>query len=81
MNAVLPGLVETPLTITMTENVALMEDLHAIIVLARPADPKEIARPLLFLASDEAEYIIGTSRAIDGVWEITGYPNLAKHMG
>lgn len=81
VNAILPGLVQTPLTTQMTENTALMEDFHESIVLTRAADPQEIARPMLFLASDEASYITGTSLVVDGGWEITGYPNLAKHMG
>lgn len=81
VNAVLPGLVQTPLTGAMTGNEALMEDFHESIVLSRAADPVEIAKPMLFLASDEASYITGTSLVVDGGWEITGYPNLAKHMG
>ncbi|MFB8387124.1 SDR family NAD(P)-dependent oxidoreductase [Microbacterium sp. NPDC055910] len=81
VNAVLPGLVETPLTNSMTENPALMEDFRNSIVLTRAADPVEIAKPMLFLASDDASYITGTSLVVDGGWEITGYPNLAKHMG
>jgi NAD(P)-dependent dehydrogenase (short-subunit alcohol dehydrogenase family) len=81
VNAVLPGLVQTPLTDAMTGNEALMQDFHESIVLSRAADPVEIAKPMLFLASDEASYITGTSLVVDGGWEITGYPNLAKHMG
>lgn len=81
VNAVLPGLVQTPLTSAMTGNEPLMQDFHDSIVLSRAADPVEIAKPMLFLASDDASYITGTSLVVDGGWEITGYPNLAKHMG
>lgn len=81
VNAILPGLVQTPLTTAFTDNPALMEDFHERIVLSRPADPTEIAKPMLFLASDDASYVTGTSLVVDGGWEITGYPNLAKHMG
>lgn len=81
VNAILPGLVQTPLTTMFTDNAALMADSRERIVLSRPADPNEIAKPMLFLASDDASYITGTSLVVDGGWEITGYPNLAKHMG
>jgi NAD(P)-dependent dehydrogenase (short-subunit alcohol dehydrogenase family) len=81
VNAVLPGLVQTPLTTSMTDNPGLMEDFDDSIVLHRAADPVEIAKPMLFLASDDASYITGTSLVVDGGWEITGYPNLQKHMG
>lgn len=81
VNAILPGLVETPLTSSMTENPSLMEDFDESIVLSRAADPTEIAKPMLFLASDDAAYITGTSLVVDGGWEITGYPNLSKHQG
>lgn len=81
VNAVLPGLVQTPLTGVMTGNEALMEEFGERIVLSRAGDPVEIAKPMLFLASDDASYITGTSLVVDGGWEITGYPNLAKHMG
>lgn len=80
VNAILPGLVQTPLTSAMTENAALMLDFDERIVLSRAADPTEIAKPMLFLASDDASYITGTSLVVDGGWEITGYPNLAKLM-
>lgn len=81
VNVVLPGLVETPLTAAMTSSEALMADFDQRIVLSRAAQPEEIAAPVLFLASDDASYITGTSLVVDGGWEITGYPNLAKYWG
>lgn len=79
VNVVLPGLVETPLTAEMMSSEPLMADFEEKIVLSRAAQPEEIAAPVLFLASDEASYITGTALVVDGGWEITGYPNLAKH--
>lgn len=33
-----------------------------------PGDPIEIARAVLYLASDEAEYVSGAELAVDGGW-------------
>lgn len=81
VNAVLPGLVETPLTTGLTTSAALAEDWKSVIVMGRPGRPAEIAAAMLFLASDEASYITGTSLVVDGGWEITGYPDLRKLQG
>jgi NAD(P)-dependent dehydrogenase (short-subunit alcohol dehydrogenase family) len=80
VNSILPGLVDTPLTAAYFENEGLLNDFMEAIPEKRAADPKEIAQPALFLVSDEASYINGTSLVVDGGWEITGYPNLSKYM-
>ncbi|MBB5633528.1 NAD(P)-dependent dehydrogenase (short-subunit alcohol dehydrogenase family) [Cryobacterium mesophilum] len=79
VNAILPGLVSTPLTSAFSENEALAADFNSKIVLGRPADPDELAGPILYLASEDAGYITGTSLVVDGGWEITGYPDLSKY--
>lgn len=80
VNAILPGLVDTPLTSAFNTNEPLLEEFMKVIPTKRAADPKEIAQPSIFLVSDEASYVNGTSLVVDGAWEITGYPNLSKFM-
>ena len=54
VNAILPGLVQTPLTKRLFDN----EEIHAAFIeripQGRAAQPDEIAAPALFLASDDA---------------------------
>ena len=43
-----------------------METFNDKVPMGRPADPKEIARPVIFLASDDASYITGHTLVVDG---------------
>jgi NAD(P)-dependent dehydrogenase (short-subunit alcohol dehydrogenase family) len=66
VNAILPGAVDTPMYRQMnssTESQAFMAGLHA---LKRTGTPEEIARSVLFLASDASSFITGASLLIDG---------------
>ncbi len=80
-NAVLPGLVQTPLTRRHFDN----PDAHAAFVAripaGRAAQPIEIARPALFLASDDASYVSGANLLVDGAWAISGYPDMRPFRG
>ena len=76
INAVLPGLIDTPLTKRRLVNKPLMEVWLDRIPLGRPGLPEDVAKACLFLAGDDAAYITGTSLVVDGGWEITGYPDL-----
>lgn len=80
VNAILPGLVATPLTSPFTGNEPLKQDFLNRIPLGRTGAPEDIAAPSLYLASDDAAYITGTSLVVDGGWEITNYPDLSKYM-
>ena len=81
VNAILPGLVQTPLTRRHFDN----QDAHAAFVeripLGRAAQPEEMAGPALFLASDDASYVSGASLLVDGAWAVSGYPDMRPFRG
>ena len=68
VNAVGPGVIRTPLTeryFQDAEQAQRIRDLHA---LARWGEPDEIAKAILFLASDDASFCTGTTLIVDGGW-------------
>jgi NAD(P)-dependent dehydrogenase (short-subunit alcohol dehydrogenase family) len=68
VNAVAPGVVETPLTAPIKANKEWYDAYAAKSVLRRWAQPDEIAAPTVFLASDAASYVTGTVLFVDGGW-------------
>lgn len=68
VNALLPGGTDTPASFTRAPDAtpevqAFVEGIHA---LKRMAQPEEIARAALFLASDQASFVTGTAFLVDG---------------
>lgn len=66
VNCICPGAVRTPMIESML--VVLEDYMNQNIPLKRVAEPEEIARVALFLASDEASYITGAIIPVDGGW-------------
>jgi NAD(P)-dependent dehydrogenase (short-subunit alcohol dehydrogenase family) len=81
VNAVLPGLVQTPLTHRHFDNPEAHAAFLQRIPLGRAAQPDEIAGPALFLSSPDASYVSGASLLVDGAWEVSGYPDMRPFRG
>ncbi|MDO4459642.1 MAG: 3-oxoacyl-[acyl-carrier-protein] reductase [Clostridia bacterium] len=61
-NAVAPGFIHTPMTVSFDENTPLVQ----AIPLGKMGDPEDVANAICFLASDEAKYITGEVIRVDG---------------
>ena len=66
VNAILPGLTDTKFSSFLTQNNELMKDLLKKIPLGRIAQPSEMSGTILFLVSDAASYITGSTFIVDG---------------
>jgi NAD(P)-dependent dehydrogenase (short-subunit alcohol dehydrogenase family) len=81
VNCVLPGLVDTPLTAPIVAYAPALAMFTDRIPMGVAATPDQIAGPCLFLAGPDAAYITGTELIVDGGWQLTGFPNLARLAG
>ncbi len=71
VNSILPGAVDTAMYRDMNstpESQAFVTNLHA---LKRVAAPEELARSVLYLASDDSAFVTGTASLVDGGASIT----------
>lgn len=68
VNAVAPGVVETPLTAPIKANESWYRAYAEKNVLKRWARAEELAGPTVFLLSDAASYVTGTVLFVDGGW-------------
>ncbi|HEY5781473.1 MAG TPA: SDR family oxidoreductase [Lysobacter sp.] len=71
VNALLPGAVDTAMYRDMNDtpqSQAFVTQLHA---LKRVATPEELARSVLYLASDDSSFVTGTASLVDGGASIT----------
>ncbi|WP_085809591.1 SDR family NAD(P)-dependent oxidoreductase [Sphingomonas sp. TZW2008] len=69
VNAICPGLTETGMTKSVFDyarDAGKMDRVGRLNPLRRGAQPEELARVALFLASDEASYVNGQAIAVDG---------------
>jgi NAD(P)-dependent dehydrogenase (short-subunit alcohol dehydrogenase family) len=65
-NAILPGLIRTPLSAAFYENKEFEEKRKALVPARRIGEPDDIAQVALFLASDRAGYVNGAEILVDG---------------
>ncbi len=77
-NAILPGIIDTPLLRKMLADIYAAEDIPALIErrdshipMRRMGDAWDVAYAALYLASDEAKYVTGAQLAVDGGMSIS----------
>jgi glucose 1-dehydrogenase len=66
VNNIAPGAVDTPMDAPLKEDASQMQQLLSEIPLRRMGKPEEVAALAVYLASDEAAYVTGSTFVIDG---------------
>jgi len=71
VNAILPGAVETDMYRAVNDSADKQASVIAMHALKRVAKPEELARSVLYLASDDSSFVSGTASLVDGGLSIT----------
>jgi 3alpha(or 20beta)-hydroxysteroid dehydrogenase len=66
VNAIAPGLIDTPMIRRRDGDTGFLDALAEQVPLGRAGDAEDVARAALYLASDDAAYVTGTTLIIDG---------------
>jgi glucose 1-dehydrogenase len=75
VNSIAPGAIRTPINTDAWETPEAYADLMELIPYKRIGEPEDVARAAVWLASDHADYVNGTSLFVDG--GMTLYPGFA----
>jgi glucose 1-dehydrogenase len=75
VNAVAPGAIRTPINKAAWSTPEAYDALMALVPYKRIGEPDDIARAICWLASDAADYVIGTTLFVDGGMSL--YPDFA----
>jgi NAD(P)-dependent dehydrogenase (short-subunit alcohol dehydrogenase family) len=66
VNALAPGVIETPMTAATRENPARLEAFMSRIPMGRVGQTEDLVGPVIFLASDMSRYVTGITLPVDG---------------
>ena len=75
VNNVAPGAIATPINAATLSDPAKVKEVQRIVPLQRFGEPVEVAEVVLFLASDRASYVTGSTYYVDG-----GYVRYAEPL-
>lgn len=75
VNAIAPGAIRTPINTSAWNTPEALKDLLTLIPYGRIGEPEDIARAAVWLASDQSDYVVGTTLFVDG--GMTLYPGFA----
>lgn len=77
VNAVAPGWILTQLLMDgISMGIVSEKQIKAAVPMKRLADVREIAEPIVFLASEEASYVTGQTLFVDGGQTALGLPDM-----
>ncbi len=68
VNAVAPGPIETPIWSKMEVPQAVAQEVLGRTPIGRFGKPEEVAKAVLFLASDDSSFVLGEEILVDGGW-------------
>lgn len=68
VNAVSPGAIETPMVDPLKQDSRTTEATLSRVPMKRFGKPEEVSNLVLFLASDDASYMTGSTVVVDGGW-------------
>lgn len=66
VNSIAPGAIRTPINRAAWETDAAMKKLLGLIPYGRIGEPEDVARAAVWLASDDSDYVTGTTLFVDG---------------
>jgi glucose 1-dehydrogenase len=76
VNSIAPGAIRTPINIAAWSTQKAYDQLMTLVPYKRIGEPEDIARGVVWLASDNSEYVVGTTLFVDG--GMTLYPGFAE---
>jgi glucose 1-dehydrogenase len=75
VNAIAPGAIRTPINTEAWQTPQAYAALMTLVPYGRIGEPEDIARAAVWLASDQSDYVVGTTLFVDG--GMTLYPGFA----
>jgi glucose 1-dehydrogenase len=75
VNAIAPGAIRTPINASAWNTKEAYDQLMTLIPYGRIGEPEDIARAAVWLASDQSDYVVGSTLFVDG--GMTLYPGFA----
>jgi glucose 1-dehydrogenase len=75
VNGIAPGAIRTPINTAAWNTKEAYDQLMTLVPYGRIGEPEDIARAAVWLASDQSDYVVGTTLFVDG--GMTLYPGFA----